>query len=43
MSKVEEEVGVDPSDPFKLKTGGLLNLARAKQAKAVEDSTSSER
>ncbi len=37
VSKVEEEVGVDASDPFKLKTGGLLDLARARQAKALED------
>ncbi len=43
MSKVEEEVGVDASDPFKLKTGGLLDLARAKQAKALEDPSSNEK
>lgn len=37
VSKVEEQLAVDASDPFKLKTGGLLDLARARQAKAAED------
>ncbi len=40
---MEEELSVDASDPFKLKTGGLLDLARAKQAKAMEDPSSEER
>lgn len=43
VSKVEEEVGVDASDPFKLKTGGLLDLAKAKQAKALEDPSAKDR
>jgi len=37
VSRVEEEVGVDAQDPFKLKTGGLLDLKKAKMAKALED------
>jgi len=38
VSRLEAEVAaVDPSDPFKLRTGGLLDLRRAKAAKAAED------
>ena len=43
MTKVEEELGVDASDPFKLKSGGLLDLAKAKQAKAMEDPSSAQK
>ncbi len=38
VTKVEEELNVvDPSDPFKLKTGGLLDLKSAKAAKALQN------
>ena len=37
LSKVEEMTAKDADDPFKLKTGGLLDLAGAKKAKMIMD------
>ncbi len=41
VTKVDELVHNDP-DPFKLKTGGLLNLDKARQAAALEDQPAEE-
>ena len=38
VSKIEEELSSSQTDdPFKLKTGGLLDLQRARQARALEN------
>ena len=39
LTKVEEELAKssEDGDPFKLKTGGLLDLRRAKMARAIEN------
>ena len=37
LSKVEELTAADPEDPFKIKTGGLVDLKKAKAIKAYED------
>ena len=41
VTKVDELVHSD-ADPFKLKTGGLLNLGQARQAAAQEDNPQDE-